>query len=169
MTERKTIAIEEASLEQLREYAETVLGMKIHPNAKRETIVAKIEAANTGNSQITIPNVEVPIMPTEQATASAREEAGRKNSGEVRKVRILIETQEIPGGDQPVPVSVNGRAMLIPRGKEVDVPVHFVEALKNAVRDIYDPIKEGGVGTEPRKATSYPFRIIADPAPSKAA
>lgn len=166
MTNRKTIPIAVSTIEQLREFAETVLQLKIHPNAKRETIIDRIEVAHQGDS-ITVPEVEQePILSTIPSPANEPPPIPP-----AEKVRIYVETQDIPGGDKPVAVSVNGRAMLIPRGKEVDVPRPYVHVLQNAVRDIYDPLEGGGISTTPRKVPSYPFRVIADPAPhqSKAA
>lgn len=165
----KTIPIADATEAQLRVFAETVLGMSIHPNAKRETVIAKVIAAHQGDTITVEADDAAPQAAQVQAPApilAGKAEADETDTSGDGLVRILIETRDEPGGDKPIPVSVNGRAMLIPRGKEVDVPRKYVEVLTKAVRHVYDPIDGGGISTTPRNVPAYPFRIIQDPAPA---
>jgi len=76
------------------------------------------------------------------------------------KVRINIGIQEEAGGNEPVPVGVNGKIMLIPRGKDVDIPESYLEALQHAVTYKYDSLPDGmGINPVPREVQLYPFQI----------
>jgi hypothetical protein len=76
------------------------------------------------------------------------------------KVRINIGIQEEAGGNEPVAVGVNGKIMLIPRGKDVDIPEPYLEALEHAVTFKYDSLPDGmGINPVPREVQLYPFQI----------
>ncbi|WP_395451194.1 hypothetical protein ACHMW7_16210 [Aminobacter sp. UC22_36] len=81
-------------------------------------------------------------------------------STERRYVNIIIQAQEGPGGSDPVPVSVNGRAMWIERAKESRIPFEYFEALRNAVKKVYDPNPQGGL-MPPRNVPTYPFTVLS--------
>jgi hypothetical protein len=73
--------------------------------------------------------------------------------------RIMILKDNIPGASNvPIPVFVNGRKVLIQRGREVDVPDKFVHALRNA-----EEVKYGTTdnGEEVKNiGPSYPFQVL---------
>lgn len=79
--------------------------------------------------------------------------------------RVVIQKMDpmvYPGGDEPVPVGVNGTAMLIPRGEPVTIPVEYAEVLENAEKFVYseyDPSSDFGRGglREPQIVKEYPF------------
>lgn len=83
--------------------------------------------------------------------------------------RVLIHRDPTPGHKNgPVHLSVNGRLIAVPRGGEFDIPIPYVEVLKNAVTTVTISSGEGGKTAvegnslfreEPR--TSYPFQVIA--------
>jgi hypothetical protein len=50
------------------------------------------------------------------------------------KVIVLIQKTTLPGGRDPVPVSVNGRAFVVQRDMNVEMPYRFYLALASAVR-----------------------------------
>jgi hypothetical protein len=54
------------------------------------------------------------------------------------KVSIQIDTEDKPGGDDPLPVKHDGRTIFIPRGKTVKVARKFVKILEDAVAVRYD-------------------------------
>lgn len=45
---------------------------------------------------------------------------------------VKIKLPYIPGGDKLLYVSVNDRNMLVPRGREVEVPACFAEVIRNS-------------------------------------
>lgn len=81
--------------------------------------------------------------------------------------RILLHRDPTPGHrNSPIPLGVNGRMILVPRGIEVDVPIPFVEALKNSRSQQYRQV-DGASQNAPmgvfkeEEVTSYPFQVIA--------
>jgi hypothetical protein len=100
----------------------------------------------------------------EDAPPTAKQVGAKPLGGEPvapEKVKILIARTEDAGGDEPVPVGVNGPIMLVPRGEPVEIPYAYYEVLKNAVKDIYDPLPDGGMNPVPRKVPAYPFQRLA--------
>lgn len=153
---RKSIPLAEANLDQMREFASNVLGLRVAANIGEDTLRARIAEAHNG-SEINV--TEAGQEPAPQTGTPPTPPAAAKQKEETR--RILIQEQEGAGGRDPVPVSVNGTAMLIPRGKPVDVPARYVEALTNAVQWQYDTDEEGRMLPDPRKVPSYPYSVVA--------
>lgn len=81
--------------------------------------------------------------------------------------RVLIHRDPTPGhSNGPVHLGLNGRIIAVPRGGEFDIPLPFVEVLKNAVttvtRQTEQASRDNPTGLfleEPQ--TSYPFQVIA--------
>lgn len=147
----KKININEATGPQLVAFAQGVLNIEgIRPNMAKAEMIAKIRSV--GYDQETI-EVE------EAAPASTAVSEGTKASGE-KMVRIMIPSEDKPGGDQHVPVGNNGSVMLIPRNLECDIPYRFFTVLRDAVREVYDPLPEGGLGPA-RKVPAYPFQVLS--------
>ena len=101
---------------------------------------------------------------------SPRDAAAQSDGEAVQSdyVVIRIQSQNEPGGEQPVPVGVNGSVMLIPRDQDARIPRSYYEVLKNAVVDRYEPeIVNGlmvGMKSEPRRIPAYPVQLIASAA-----
>lgn len=152
----KQIPINEATAGQLRAFAESTLGLSIHPNCNRDAILAKVKQAW---DKPEIP-VEEPPEAEPQTGQPPRPATAEQQPPKAEMVRILIHVTEDAGGDEPVPVSVNGRAMLIPRGKEVDIKPEYYEVLKNAVQHRYEALPDGGMNPVPRKVPLYPFQRV---------
>lgn len=151
----KTIRLAEASKAQMRHFAETHLGIAIHPNANEETVRAKVAAA-WNRDEIEVPDEPAPAP---QEGSAPRPVTAAQKPPEKGKVRVLIAKTEEPGGEDDVPISVNGRAMLVPRGREVEIPAHYFEVLRNAVRTVYDSLPDGGM--VPREVPRYAFQRVA--------
>lgn len=160
----KMIPIEQADRDQLKEFAETYLGMNFPNNTKEETMRAKVKAAWS--------KPEIPVADREaQAEAAQAEVEGQQGTPpppvtaeqqrQPDKVRVIIARTDEAGGDEPVPVGVNGRVMLVPRGEEVDIPPSYYEALQHAVKNIYERDDQGNLVPEPRKVPAYPIQRIA--------
>lgn len=147
----KKIPLAQASEEQLRVFAETHLGIVIPPGSKIEALRAKVAAA-WNKDEIVIQD-DAPKSQSEGRRAAHVSANG--------KVKLIIQRTDDAGGDEPVPVGVNGRVMLVPRGEEVEIPQPYFEVLKNAVKHIYEPLKDGGINPIPRKVAMYPYQRIA--------
>lgn len=155
----RKVPINEATDAELRSFALDTLGMSIPANAKESTVLAKVQTA-WGKPDILLPSsgegddadvvgtAPVPVTP---------EQAGPTPD----KVRIIISVTDTPGGDEPVPVGVNGKVMLIERGKPQDVPRPYFEVLSNAIQHKYDPLPGGGINPVPRQVPLYPFQQVA--------
>lgn len=149
----KKIALAQASEEQLRTFAETHLGISLPQGAKIETLRAKVAAAWNKD--------EIIIQSDAQNQAQSEGRRAAPASASNGKVKLIIQRTDDAGGDEPVPVGVNGRVMLVPRGEEVEIPKSYFEVLKNAVKHIYEPLKDGGMNPIPRKVAMYPYQVIA--------
>ena len=150
--ERKSI--EQASAEEVREFARIAFGLDIASGAHKTTVMAQLEAVGYISDEITIYD---PTQPT-QSTATA---GTVKNEQGKDCYRILIPEEDKAGGQEPVPVSVQGSAMLVPRGKPCLVPVAYVEALQNAVSYFYERSEGplGGIGRR-REVPAIPYQIL---------
>lgn len=161
MTEKKRISVAEATPTQLRDFAELVYGLEIHPNANKQTIVARL--AEAGYTLPDIPEIRAPSAPPAgMRTANSPVSERRRSDGRV-EYGIRIEISDKPGGDRPVPVQCNGKLVWLPRGIAMWVPAEYVEILDHAVETSwpeYDPaFPERGMG-EPRHSHSYPFSFV---------
>lgn len=79
-------------------------------------------------------------------------------------IEIVVQASEEAGGGEPVPVSVNGSAIWIPRGVPVRVKRKFADALNLAIRTVYDPDPGPLGGTlPPRDVRQYPYSVHHDP------
>lgn len=81
--------------------------------------------------------------------------------------RLMLHRDPTPGHkNSPVQVGVNGRIIHIPRGIEVDVPLPFVEALKNAKTTYVRQVEMGNANApmgifRDEETVSYPFQVTA--------
>lgn len=81
--------------------------------------------------------------------------------------RIILNRDPTPGhANSPVQVGVNGELLHIPRGIQVDIPIPYMNALRNATTrtsvQTGNPSKDnpGGVFRE-EDTLSYPFQLLA--------
>lgn len=169
--QQKKIPLAEASEAQLRDFAGRHLGMELPAGAKIETLRSKIRQAWT--------QPDIHVLDEHTAFVGGRSVSlgdGFGSHGFVsngiehfmfeangrKKVRVILNRSEEAGGSEPVQVGVNGKVMLVPRGEEVEIPVEYFEVLQNAVRHIFDPLKDGGL-SEPRKVPMYPYQLLPPP------
>ena len=156
------IALEDASLEDLRAFA-LIMGLDVDGRATRDSLLGKISASGWQGKNIPVAKAETPKA---EQQGKGNRPAPYKTKGKVEYFGIRIDTQEKPGGDEPVPVSVNGRALFIPRAVGVAVPDHIIEVLEHAEEMVYPETDEVGPGNmgglkNPRIVRSYPFSFIA--------
>jgi hypothetical protein len=143
-----TININEATGPQLVWFAQNALNIEgIRPNMSKAEMIAKIRAVSYDKDTIEVEDLQ-------PAKVKAADPSDTRD-----KVRIIIPASDAPGGQDPVPVSVNGSAMLIPRDQECEVPYPYYEALKNAVRQVYTPLPDGGL-SPPKDVPAYPFSRV---------
>ncbi|WP_022727224.1 hypothetical protein [Fodinicurvata sediminis] len=154
--ETKKIPIAEATEQQLRDFAESYLGISVPHNTKLETLRAKVSQAWTKDEII----VEVADAHQAQEGTPPPPATPEQQPPGKKQVRILIQRTDEPGGDEAVPIGVNGRVMLVPRGQEVDIPEDYYQVLKNAVTHRYEALPDGGINPEPRKVPAYPFQVL---------
>ena len=153
----KTILFKDATDGQLKHYAVVMLGLNLgnNPKIKRETILARIKAAHPDKEAIEVD--EDDIQPTAPKVAAKKGGAFQRSGDET--TIILIDRQEGKMGSQPVPISFNGRCMLVERGKWSVIPTAFFEVLKDAVEEQYEPLDGGGIAAEPTMVPRFPFRV----------
>lgn len=153
------IKLQDAKGYQLREFATKVLGLDVKGTESLEKVRAKIAAAYDGD--------EIEVSEPEAVTAPVRvipTPAGSDSASDAdanRKVKIIIQKNNLPGGSAPVFAAVNGRGIWIPRGEPVEVAQKYVEVLENSQEAQYEMLPEGGINPEPRMVPVYPFQRIA--------
>lgn len=152
------ISIEQASAQQLRDFASLVFGLELTGTENKAVMTGKLKAVGYDKEDIPVMGGSSPAASKPAAGAGAVQENGDGRDC----MKILIPEEDKDGGQEPVFVSVNGSAMYIPRAKPVLVPLPYIEALQNAVQFVYPQYdgEEGGLG-EPRKVHSYPFAPAA--------
>ena len=154
------IPLDEATPEQIRTFCRVVMGLPIADRENVPTMRAKLEKADYTLDFINLPQTAAPPSGHTSATEAFNTRINPKTGQ--KEIRILVHVQDRAGGDEPVPVNVNGSNFFIPRGEPCWVPEKFVGALADAKEkqyDEYDPARDGGRGGlgEPRYIQSYPF------------
>lgn len=153
----KKIALSEATREQMMAFAESTLGISVPHNIGADTLRARI-AETWGKDEITVE--DAPEQPAMHGSApnplSPQQSAPGRN-----KVKLIIHKTDEPGGSEPVPVGVNGKVMLIPRGEPVEIPEDYYHALSNASRLHYDTDENGSLKLPPREIHQYPHQRVA--------
>lgn len=154
MSEAKIeVQIDDASGPQLRQYARDNLGVEFDQFTPVETMRAQVRNAIAPKTAFLIAAPDAPLPPKPKAKAEA------EGAELPEMVTVIIAATEEPGGDEAVPVGVNGKAMLIPRGEPSKIPYRYYEVLENAKEWVYPQLKDGGLG-QPRAVYSYPFQVI---------
>jgi len=179
----KRIPISEATPQQLRSFAETVLGLETSRTMNGPTLIGKIRAVgyNLDDIPAEMPGdgarkvsqvglsgswqtfyVEDPKRPG-RPKMETDVPAGKKPVPQPH-VKIRIPVSAKPGGDEPVPVSVNGRAIYIPRNTDCAVPLKYVEVLMQAEEFHYPEYDQsadlmGGL-KEPTMVKSYDLSVL---------
>lgn len=157
------VSLDKATVAQLRAFSDQY-GLD---HADRTT-AAQLRALIAEALDVT--EIDVEDEPEDEGPAAPRRPRKAAAAGPARtdgKLTIMIQEQDpqfVPGGDQPVFVSVNGSAMFIPRGEPVDVPAEFAHALGNARQMVYRQVQgedgqPAGIG-DPREVLAYPFQIL---------
>jgi hypothetical protein len=151
----KRIPITEAKAADLAAFAQLNLGLEVEDGMSAARLKAII--ASTGYDKDFI-ETDADDAPKARGRAQAFNDyaAGAKPD----TVKLIIQRQPGPGGDEPVFVGVNGVAMYIPRGEEVEVPYRYFEALRNAVVTTYESDERHGLKAG-RSAPQYPYSTMS--------
>lgn len=153
MTEsNKTVPLAEATVTQLRSYAELVLALDIPPTANRNTIIGKIKLVQ--------PDVEA-ISLHDGPTAPAPAKAASIDPTATTVIINIQVVEEAAGGSEPVPVGVNGKVMLVPRGQWCEIPRDYLSVLMHAVETRYRQINhpDGTMTLESYAVHRFPHQI----------
>lgn len=151
------VALSEATRDQLMAFAENVLGINPPHNIGVETLRAKVYEA-WGKDEITVEDQA--DHPAQEGSAPVPVTAEQK-AADRKMVKVIIHKTDEPGGDEPVPVGVNGKVMLVPRGTQVSIPEEYYHVLNNASRLHYDTDSNGSLIMPPREIHQYPHQRIA--------
>lgn len=172
---QKRVAIADATEQQLRDFAIQIMGISLDTKAKPAEIRSAIARVWTEpNIPVMVapapaeaPKGDAPLPPINHTAKASSKAMVDRTSGMDPKVRLVIHRQEGKGGDRDLPVSVNGATILIPRGKQVEVPYRYFLALKNAVQTI---VEQDEITLEEirRDVPSYPFEVASGGMPSQA-
>lgn len=172
-TKTKMVSVYSASNADLLAHAVKVLGLPVDENTPHKTLIAKVvEVSQT--KEVPVPDVDAGDSPraasqrpnedddddeieAEAPRALTADEIAKRDA---RTVRLIIAKQTgVPGGDEDVPLGVNGSFMVVRRGIQQDVPMPFFRVLEAAVQDIYEPLENGGISAIPNKVPLYPYTV----------
>lgn len=155
---KQKISIHDASDAQVLDYARNVLNLDVDGRSSRTTIMAKIAAVYDGDTiEVDAPKAAGKAEPEDAApedveTKRRRQQKARaarqlgdagsapmqmQGASDVPHYEIEVMKSSGPDGDAPVEVWVNGRLLVIPRAKRVEVPGPFLDVLQNAVQVEY--------------------------------
>lgn len=158
------IKIEDASLDQMRQFATEVLGMDVAPQTNSPTLRAKIAQAWDGD-HIEVDGEVGPSGRLVKPAAPATKPTGHQITAVSAKgdpvVMLVISEQPGKGGDRPVPVGVNGVAILIPRGAPQPVPWRYYQALCSAVQTVYEQLDDMTIIA--KQVPCYPVTVTQMP------
>ncbi|GAB5434794.1 MAG: hypothetical protein EpisKO_41640 [Epibacterium sp.] len=166
----KRVMIEDANEKQLRDFVTILMGLEVKADATKDEMMNLLEVAG----------YHLPDIPTMQraddaplfsdATGAPRPRTfTHKFGGKEREcVAIFINQEDKPGGEEPVPVSVNGVQLWVPRGERCVIPAEYVEVLENAEKFVYAPLSASATMAEmeqglrePRIIKEIPFSYVA--------
>ena len=147
--------IDEASPQEIRNYAMVSLGLDVTGSENRNQIIGLMKKAGVEPEFIVI------HAQAKEVDRSQGQSGGVKVINGVKHLAIIIASLPGVGGDRAIPLRVNGSNFIVPRGKACWVPEKFVESLQNAVGLEYEPTEDGGL-SEGRVVSSYPFNRVPD-------
>lgn len=165
MSKMTRIPIAAATDEQLREYCD-VQQLELAENT-RSAMVAALGVI--GHDHILVAEDDVPTQGQAASAAPTPQMAVPAGAGSDDPIWLIeIGETEMPGGKDPVPVSVNGRALVLQRNMRIPLPHRYKIALDHAVRESVDQdMRTSEITTS--KVRNYPFQILERPSEAEIA
>lgn len=168
MRKFETVNINEATPEQLRDYAKSFLGIPVDGDDDG-AVLAKVRAANEGETIFV------------RAEAEATDQTGRPPSNvedkpfgggivgslgrKDPKVTLTLHAEERDGVvvNRHKEVGVNGVVWLLKRGESITIPYRVFEALENAERHVITMTPDGETKEQVVKNTPYNIEQMPTP------
>lgn len=171
------IPVDQATLPQLRYFAESVLGLELAKTSNSAVVRAKIEAAMPNLTEIRAPEdapepaqdshpAPIVLGQTVNVPDGAVAVAANKSTHEKYDPRVLLVV--LTTGDQTkakdVQIAVNDSVIVMQRGKKVSIPYRHYLALNDAMETIaVDTDEINPLTNMPKKEWitqhSYPFQV----------
>lgn len=157
----KRIPLETATLAQLKDFAQQVLGLDVGQMRTKETLRAGI-ATVWMQSDILLVGEEhaAPAASGQRSPFGVDGTWPKVKDQKNLPVRVQIAKAQGKGGNEPVPLGVNGSIMWVPRGEPVIIPQCYAEALVNAIAFEYEPLPDGGINPTPIHVPAFPHSIF---------
>ena len=149
----RTVPIETANRTQLFNFLRREKGITdvVYKDASRESLIAKLNLIGYTGLTITVEDEPVVAAPTQKTVAD--------DPMETEYETIIIDQTDGAGGDRPVPIMVNGVAILVERNKPQRLKKKFVEAIRNAVQGV---VVQGADGARYRRdIPTIPWRYAS--------
>jgi hypothetical protein len=138
--------IQDASTEDLRNFAKLKFGLDIHRMTGKPKIIAALRAAGFNDDEFEAETVVTPVpTPAPKIPTSGN-------------VTITLQRDSSVGGKDMLPVGVNGKVMLLPRGKPISIPRAYYEVLRNANILEYALDEQSGIG-EATEVPAHSFSV----------
>lgn len=149
-----TTSVDDASVEDLRDFAITTCGLDLRANASRSTVIAALSDAQIDVSQ------GIPVSSTASSNPGlGKRESMPKEIASTDRVQVLIAKEK--GAIDPVPVSVNGFTISIRRGERVSIPRPHLEVLQNSLEHDYPTDENGKIIGDPSEVSRFPLQVWA--------
>lgn len=178
----RKVKLNDATQPELLDYCVTVLGIPdLDPNTNLIRLQQKVLDLQPELNEIVVSDSVMPQEAKEPPVATRPGHGGGINrterasiaKGDVTatnghndpKVRINIFKDDQNKGE-PIPVSVNGRTMLIPVGTTVPIPLRYFLALKEAITTVYDFDAKTNENI-PRVESRHRFNVVGMPSESE--
>lgn len=163
MRQFETKTIKEASPAELRAYATTFLGIPIEDGEDDAKVLAKVRAANEGETIFVAKADEATDQTGSPPPAPEIESNDAKLVGSLGrddpKVTLTLHAEERDGViiSRHKEVGVNGVVWLLKRGESITIPYRVFLALQNAERHVITHTSEGE--QREQKVKNTPFNI----------
>lgn len=160
----------QATEAQLIECLTVVHGVEIPPKTNRARLLLELNKVSPDGTVLVSEAVAAAppssvTAPTVASVADFLAHAARNDLSDderakrdATKITVIVDKSDEAGGDQPVPVCVNGRNMFVPRGEPVAIRYPYYVALVNAKRLVVEQTRDNQ--TFERTVQAYPFQTV---------
>ena len=166
----KMVSVYSVGNAELLAYAQNVLGLPVDASTPHKALIAQVVEVSGAK--------EIPLQDTpaaaqaqphqfdddedeadEPAPVVELTDAQRAKRDAQTVLLTIAKQQNVAGGDEDVPLMVNGSLMLVRRGEPQAVPMPWFRVLESAVQEIYEPLENGGISSTPNKVPLYPYTV----------